>query len=499
MVRKMSLKQLGKERWKSIFTFFMAGVLIILFYFFAKNIQSVWAFIKTLNGILMPFILGFVMAYLLCPIYNWVTGRTYRFFRARVKSKRRAMSIGRFFGTLISLTFLCLCVAFFLWLLIPHLIRTAVAVVEVLPGRITDLQNWIDKLLIRSNHKEFVPMVDQFLVDGSSTLLTAVEKILLPGKGSLVVRVANGVITVARGFLNFLIGIIACAYFLNGKERFLAGIKRFIEAHFNDKRVSGIYDFGRFANDTFGGFITGKIIDSIIIGFICYGAMWVLKLPYAALISTIVGVTNVIPFFGPFIGAIPSAVIICVDSPVKALIFLIMILCLQQFDGNILGPFILGGRVGIASFWVMFSIIVGGGLFGVLGMLFAVPVFTILSYYLDRHTGILLVKKGGKSNLEDYMTFKSYGIRKEDEDELIPQLRTRSKGERERSFFYSAPVIGKIVSAADGGKKEEQKHVSSKPPKLRRDTEPVGKKLPEDSNKTEKTEKDGNTKTQDSE
>ena len=148
--------------------------------------------------------------------------------------------------------------------------------------------------------------------------------------------------------------------------------------------------------------------------FLIYILMVILHLPYTALISTIVGVTNIIPFFGPFIGAIPSAVLICVISPLKALYFLIMILGLQQFDGNILGPKILGDSTGLASFWVMFAIIVGGGLFGVAGMVLGVPTFAIITYYFDRNTGKRLRSKGYKDKTEEYIDFNVYDADRKD-------------------------------------------------------------------------------------
>ena len=165
-----------------------------------------------------------------------------------------------------------------------------------------------------------------------------------------------------------LLGMIACFYFLNGKEKFKAEIRKTIIAVFSHRHANEIFDFAAYSNRTFGGFINGKIIDSLIIGVICFVAMSILRMPYTILISTIVGLTNVIPFFGPFIGAIPSTVVIVLVDPVKALIFLVLIFLLQQFDGNILGPAVMGSKVGLASFWVMFAIIVGGGLFGFIGM-----------------------------------------------------------------------------------------------------------------------------------
>ena len=201
-------------------------------------------------------------------------------------------------------------------------------------------------------------------------------------------------------------------YFLNGKEKFRAQIKQVIAAHFSRATASEIYNFGNYANHTFGGMINGKIIDSLIIGVICFIAMSILKLPYAVLVSTIIGVTNIIPFFGPFIGAIPSAILIFVMNPLQALYFLIMVFFLQQLDGNVIGPRILGGKVGLSSFWVMFAIIVGGGLFGPIGMLIGVPVFAIIAYYFDRYIKKRLKDRGCTTNPYNYTDFNKYDIDK---------------------------------------------------------------------------------------
>ena len=194
---------------------------------------------------------------------------------------------------------------------------------------------------------------------------------------------------------------------------FRSQTKKLILSISRDRVAEEIFNFLNFANKTFGGFISGKIIDSIIIGFICFGAMNVMGLPYPVLISTIIGVTNIIPFFGPFIGAIPSVVIIAIASPIQALYFLIMVVVLQQVDGNIIGPAILGNSTGLASFWVMFSIIVGGGLFGFIGMILGVPVFAIIYYYAGRIIKTKLSRKNLPVETWEYTSYRKLGVPKE--------------------------------------------------------------------------------------
>ena len=186
-------------------------------------------------------------------------------------------------------------------------------------------------------------------------------------------------------------------------------------ATFSPEKAKQIFELGRRTNATFGGFINGKIIDSFIIGVLCYILMLILQLPYAVLISVIVGITNIIPFFGPFIGAIPSFFLILLVSPIKALYFAIMVAILQQIDGNIIGPKILGNTTGLASFWVMFAIIVFGGMFGFIGMVVGVPVFALLYTYLGKYFHKRLRNKELPDVTEAYMQYDKLGVADKEE------------------------------------------------------------------------------------
>jgi predicted PurR-regulated permease PerM len=328
--------------------------------------------------------------------------------------KRRALTFSRVIGSIVALIVLFAVMAAAIALIVPQLIKSVVAIVKILPGRIDDLTNGIAYLARKSGHSEVIGSMDTLIHKAIDSLMTFAAKKLIPGTGSIAVRLTEGIVATAKLCLNILVAVIVSVYLLNGKEKLKANMKRFILSHFSRAHSEEIMNFGSFCNRTFGGFINGKIIDSIIIGILCYILMVILHLPYTALISTIVGVTNIIPFFGPFIGAIPSAILICVISPLKALYFLIMILGLQQFDGNILGPKILGDSTGLASFWVMFAIIVGGGLFGVAGMVLGVPTFAIITYYFDRNTGKRLRSRGFKEKTDEYIDFNVYDADRKD-------------------------------------------------------------------------------------
>ncbi len=401
-------------RFKQWATYTFAGVSIILFYFFMKNLSQVWSAVGTVNRILRPFTIGLILAYLLCPIYNTTVRRFLKRLKSKFKTERQAVTWARVAGTTAAMVLLFAVIGSVLWLLVPQIVKSVVAFFEVLPGRLEELSKFLSKQLVKNHHPEMAKQVGKLIQAAREYVLDYAEKKLLPGVGSIMAKVSMGLLQTLRTLLDVVIGIIVCVYFLNMKERFAAHLKMFIQGHFSQKHADEIYEFGAYTNKTFGGFINGKIIDSIIIGFICYAAMLLLKLPYPELISTIVGVTNIIPFFGPFIGAIPSAVVICVLDPVKALIFLVWIFILQQFDGNILGPWILGGRVGLGSFWVMFAIIVGGGLFGPVGMILGVPVFSIITYYVGRRTRTLLSRKGMSDQVSDYMNWDNFNYSKKE-------------------------------------------------------------------------------------
>lgn len=208
-----------------------------------------------------------------------------------------------------------------------------------------------------------------------------------------------GVVTVLK---NSLIGLIVMVYFLNIKDTLSAQSKKIVYSLFPLKQANRIIEEVRFTHSVFGGFITGKLLDSLIIGVICFFCMRLLRMPYVLLVSVIIGVTNVIPFFGPFIGAIPSAFLILLVSPMKCLYFLLFVLVLQQFDGNILGPKILGESTGLPSFWVLFSILLFGGLLGFVGMVIAVPTFAVFYHLTSEYVNRCLEKKALSQSTDDY-------------------------------------------------------------------------------------------------
>lgn len=400
-------------------TVFVVGALLLLAYQIVFNYSGFKSGLGTLKTILSPFIYGFVMAYLLSPIYNFVIRKTYPVFKSKTTRVTTAYNISKVLATVVSLFVLIGVVAGILALLIPQVIESIRGLAATLPGRFDQFNIWVDNVLGNMDNHEMAETIYHYVDEMQGTLLDWVQDKLLPGVGSFVERLSVSVISTLRTVFNIVIGVIACAYFLNGKETFRAQFKKFIWAFFSKERAAEVFEFFRYSNKTFGGFITAKIVDSIIVGLICFVAMSILGLPYPILISTIIGVTNIIPFFGPFIGGIPSFAIIFIVNPVQSLWFLILIFLLQQFDGNVLGPAILGSSIGIASFWVMFAIVVGGGLFGFMGMVLGVPIFAILYYYWGKQIDKQLDKKGMPAETVDYIDLDKYQI---DKDDIIHEV-----------------------------------------------------------------------------
>ena len=285
-------------------------------------------------------------------------------------------------------------------MIIPGLIDSIVKIIEILPSSMERLTQWASSKLTES--PELYNIVSVWIDDFTANAVNFVTETLLPQYSSLAVYISESIMGMLNLIKNIFVGIIVCVYFLNIKDTFAGQIKKVIVATFKESTAEEILQGAAFTNKTFGGFINGKIIDSIIIGILCFICMSIFNWEYTLLISCIIGVTNIIPFFGPFIGAIPSALLILMVNPMQCVYFLIFILALQQFDGNILGPKILGDSTGLASFWVLFSVIVGGGLFGFVGMVVGIPLFAVIYAYFSRSINKRLAKKGFSVDLSDY-------------------------------------------------------------------------------------------------
>ena len=377
-------------------TAFCVVALSLLFYFAVRNISVFGDFFRKLVTILAPFIWGLVICYLLSPLMRFLEERVFLPLGKRLYRKNKKGGAGKFarvMSILFSEIVLLLLIAALVYLIIPQILSSVQMLVQNSGTYADNVSKWLDGLL--KNYPELDSYVGGLFGNINANVGNWLETRLLPQLGSLITSVSSGVYGFARSIYNLIIGIIVSVYLLADKEGFLAAVKRLSYAVFSVETADKLRQGLNFVDKTFMGFLSGKILDSLIIGIICYIVCSILKMPYTLLVSVIIGVTNIIPFFGPLIGAIPSALIILMVDPSKCLIFIIFIIILQQIDGNIIGPRILGSSTGINGFWVMFAIILGSGLFGFWGMLLGVPVFVVIYTVIQN----LIIKKLKKSDL----------------------------------------------------------------------------------------------------
>ncbi|MBQ5427424.1 MAG: AI-2E family transporter [Oscillospiraceae bacterium] len=377
-------------------TAFCVVALSLLFYFAVRNISVFGDFFRKLVTILAPFIWGLVICYLLSPLMRFLEERVFLPLGKRLYRKNKKGGAGKFarvMSILFSEIVLLLLIAALVYLIIPQILSSVQMLVQNSGTYADNVSKWLDGLL--KNYPELDSYVGGLFGNINANVGNWLETKLLPQLGSLITSVSSGVYGFARSIYNLIIGIIVSVYLLADKEGFLAAVKRLSYAVFSVETADKLRQGLNFVDKTFMGFLSGKILDSLIIGIICYIVCSILKMPYTLLVSVIIGVTNIIPFFGPLIGAIPSALIILMVDPSKCLIFIIFIIILQQIDGNIIGPRILGSSTGINGFWVMFAIILGSGLFGFWGMLLGVPVFVVIYTVIQN----LIIKKLKKSDL----------------------------------------------------------------------------------------------------
>ena len=349
-----------------------AIALSIIFFFLIYRFDGFGSAISTLTGILMPFIYGAVIAYLLKPVCNTIENFLRRFIPERMKGLISALSIALtiLLGLLIIYA-LCM-------MIIPQLITSVTSLYYTAQRNIARFVQW-------ANHVEFIESNQQImdlLNNAYDTLNTSVDNLvktkLLPSMQNILSGAAIGVLSVVTWAKNLVIGIIVAVYMLASRKRFVQQAKLVLYSVFKPVWAGRIIEEIQYADKMFGGFINGKIMDSAIIGVLCYIGCLIFKFPSALLVSVIIGVTNVIPFFGPFIGAIPATLLILIQNPIKALWFVLFVLVLQQLDGNIIGPKILGNTTGLSSFWVLFAILLFGGLWGFVGMIVGVPLFAVI-------------------------------------------------------------------------------------------------------------------------
>ena len=363
----------------------MNGLLIvcggIFFYYILFHSDKLSELINAFFSMLTPIIAGLVIAYILNPVMRFLETKVFGPLWNKIKRRKdhtysKEAKVIRLLSTFLTIIIFIALIYALVMLLFPRIISNMQSILGRIPVYFLNMDDYYANVLAK--YPKLETLLKQYSIDMTQwfydKILPYFEEVISKTSTSLV----GSVITIFKSLLNFIIGIIISIYLLADKEKFIAQAKKVLYAFLKRERANNFINNLRYSDKIFGGFISGKVIDSLIIGVLCYIGMLILRLPYPVLIAVLVGITNIIPYFGPFIGAIPSAFFILMIDPKKCLVFVIFILILQQFDGNILGPKILGDSTGLSSFWVIFSITVFSGLFGILGMFIGVPVFAVI-------------------------------------------------------------------------------------------------------------------------
>ena len=375
----------------------IALVISLIFSKLGPIATAISTIISTVSSVLY----GVVMAFLMAPVYDrigiWVGEILSSLFPKWKKSDKYAKMI----ATLACLVILILVVFALIMMIIPELVNSITNVISYAPSGTHNLEAWLKDILNKNPNLEKL-IIGNYL-DISARLSDIATTTVLPNVNTYIKNLSSGVINALGVVVNIIIGLMVMMYLLNMKTTLASQAKKIVYAVAGVKIGNEVVTEARYIKNMFEKFIVGKIIDSIIIGIINYVFMAIIHMPYALLISVVVGVTNVIPFFGPFIGAIPSIILLLLISPFTALQFAVWILVLQQVDGNIIGPKILGQTTGLPSFWVLFSILLFGGLFGIVGMIIAVPTWAIIYRTISRLSEHFLRKKGLKPDSKHYM------------------------------------------------------------------------------------------------
>lgn len=387
-------------------TAFLVVVASICFYYLLFHASALRAGVKMLLGLVTPIIVGFIIAYLLTPILNYMEQHLLIPLAelCNIKESKKRKSIIRGIGIALTSCFILAIICLLIAMLLSQIVPSVMNIISNFDSYIGNLSRWLDALW--KDNPQLGDYADKVIENYFGEFEVWFNETVLNKASTLLKTLSVSILSSVNGLWDFVIGFIIAVYVLASKEKFMGQAKKIAYAVFEKKTANVIIKNFRYTHKTFIGFVSGKILDSFIIGILCFAGTTLLKTPYAALVSVVIGITNVIPFFGPFLGAIPCSILIFVIDPLhplNCLYFVIFIFILQQFDGNILGPKILGESTGLAGFWVLFSITLFGGLFGIVGMIIGVPVFAIIYASVKSLVNSALNKKHMTHMTEEYI------------------------------------------------------------------------------------------------
>ena len=433
----------------TFFLTFLCCIISIYIVFYHDQFKSS---IKHINKILSPVYVGFIIAYLYTPLLNMLEKKVMYPIYKKIKFIREdnKMPLARATSIIVIIIFTILLVYAVVQITIKQVLPSLKNIVSNINIYLNNITVWSEKFL------EDNPALKAFVMDDLNSFSDDISKWVTENfkilTSNLLKSVSQSFLVFLKKLWNFIIGFIISIYVLWSKERHVGRCKKIIYATFSRETANALVEAFRYTHRTFIGFFFGKIVDSIIVGLLCFIGCTLMQIPYAILISIIVGVTNIIPFFGPYFGAIPSTILIFAFDPLhpgKALAFILFILALQQFDGNVLGPRILSTSTGLTGFWIIFSITLFGGLFGVVGMVIGVPVFAVIYAGLRQFGRNRLKKKGFPYRTSDYINVGT--INEDGSVNPIPPIEKRP----EKKAFVSTVIDN--FKANKNSKKEKKK------------------------------------------
>lgn len=370
-------------------------ILFTIFLLFVKdNFSVVWNAICLVASIMTPFVIGFLFAYILNFPYKFFYNKAFKFLKGKkpfLENMRKPLAIICTYASVVAV------LGFLIAILVPQIADNIASLVERVPAYIDSIYKWLASMAEWLNHN-YNANID---IDASFAQLG--QEIIKNLNGATIANMSKNflfdtlmpmITSTTAGIYNFVMGIVISVYFLSAKEMLCRQVKRMAVAFIPIKYLPKVYEVVDITDTKCGRFLVGDIIDAAFIGVLVFITMSIFQLPYAALIAVLIGVTNIIPFFGPFIGAIPSAIILFLESPWDMLIFIAIVFVIQQLDGNLFKPKIIGSQVGLSSFWVLFSVIVGGSLFGMVGFILGTPIYAVIYTLVGKRAKNAINKKG---------------------------------------------------------------------------------------------------------
>lgn len=371
-----------------------SGILCAFVLFKMPVIISV---LKGITEILKPFLYGVVFAYLLAPLCNKIEEKLFQIFP---KAKTKARRFICFIAIVISLCVAIAVIWLIIMMIIPQVWDSVMKIIQMVPQKLIVVNNWIEHML--ENQPELQAYFEEFSSQAESNIDSLLNVDTIQKVQSIINSLSVQLFGVLGVVKNIFLGLLISAYLLGSRRLFGAQAGLILHGVFSDKWAKIIEEEIRYTDKMFNGFLVGKIIDSAIIGLLCFAGTSIMGFEAPAFISVIIGITNIIPFFGPFIGAIPCGLLLLLENPMHCLYFIIFIFVLQQLDGNVIGPKILGNTTGVSSFWVLFAILLFGGMWGVVGMVIGVPLFAVIYDIIRKLVYRGLRKHKRESMITDY-------------------------------------------------------------------------------------------------